>query len=87
MIYVADAIDLFSDGSMIGVGSVVSIGLTCILALGQIMADVPEDFVTIANLKEKARPAAAASSCPPPTSFPASWAPASTTGCCGQAKR
>ncbi len=53
MIYVAVAIDLFSDGLMIGVGSVVSFGLAFILALGQIMADVPEGFATIANFKEK----------------------------------
>ena len=53
MNYDAVAIDLFSDGLRIGVDSVVSFGLAFILALGQIMADVPEGFATIANFKEK----------------------------------
>lgn len=56
MIYAAVAIDLFSDGLMIGVGSVVSLNLAFILALGQVMADVPEGFATIANFKDKGQP-------------------------------
>jgi ZIP family zinc transporter len=53
MIYAAVAVDLFSDGLMIGVGSAVSISLALVLALGQVMADVPEGFATIANFKDK----------------------------------
>lgn len=58
MIYAAVAIDLFSDGLMIGVGSVVSLSLAFILALGQVMADVPEGFATITNFKDKGQPRA-----------------------------
>ena len=53
MIYAAVAVDLFSDGLMLGVGSVVSFSLAFILALGQVLADVPEGFATIVNFKEK----------------------------------
>jgi ZIP family zinc transporter len=53
MIYAAVATDLFSDGLMIGVGSVVSFSLALILAIGQVTADVPEGFATIANFKDK----------------------------------
>lgn len=56
MIYVAVAIDLFGDGLMIGVGSVVSFGLGLILALGQAMADAPEGFATISNFRHKGQP-------------------------------
>lgn len=53
VIYAAVAVDLFSDGLMIGVGSVVSLGLAFVLALGQVTADVPEGFAAIANFKDK----------------------------------
>ena len=53
MIYAAVAVDLFSDGLMIGVGSVVSFALALVLAIGQVTADVPEGFATIANFKDK----------------------------------
>jgi zinc transporter, ZIP family len=56
MVYVAVAVDLFSDGLMIGVGSVVSFGLALILAVGQLTADIPEGFATIANFKHKGEP-------------------------------
>ncbi|GAB4241534.1 MAG: hypothetical protein Kow0032_29530 [Methyloligellaceae bacterium] len=56
MIYIAVAVDLFSDGLMIGAGSAVSPGLALVLALGQVLADVPEGFATIANLKDKGVP-------------------------------
>ena len=58
MIYVAVAIDLFGDGLMIGVGSVVSFELGLILALGQAMADAPEGFATISNFRHKGQPRA-----------------------------
>src|SRR5690625_2902848 len=53
MLYAAVAMDLFSDGLMIGAGSAVSSGIALILALGQVLADVPEGFATIANFKDK----------------------------------
>ena len=53
MVYAAVFIDLFSDGLMIGVGSVVSFGLALVLAIGQVTADVPEGFATIANFRDK----------------------------------
>ena len=53
MIYIAVAIDLFSDGLMIGAGSAIATSLALVLALGQVLADVPEGFATIANFKDK----------------------------------
>jgi ZIP family zinc transporter len=53
MIYVAVAIDLFSDGLLIGTGSAVSTSMAIVLALGQVLADVPEGYATIANMKGK----------------------------------
>lgn len=53
MIYMAVAIDLFSDGVMIGAGSSVAAELGILLALGQVVADVPEGFATIAALKQQ----------------------------------
>jgi ZIP family zinc transporter len=38
MIYVAVAVDLFSDGLMIGAGSAVATSLALVLALGQVLA-------------------------------------------------
>ena len=56
MIYVAVAVDLFSDGLLIGVGSSLSFSLALLLALGQVTADIPEGFATIANFKDKGVP-------------------------------
>ncbi|MCB5177549.1 ZIP family metal transporter [Microvirga lenta] len=53
IVYGAVFIDLFSDGLMIGVGSVVSLSLALVLAIGQVTADVPEGFATIANFRDK----------------------------------
>ncbi|MFC4171554.1 ZIP family metal transporter [Microvirga sp. GCM10011540] len=53
MVYAAVFIDLFSDGLMIGVGSVVSFSLALVLAIGQVTADIPEGFATIANFRDK----------------------------------
>lgn len=58
MIYVAVAVDLFSDGLLIGVGSSLSFSLALLLALGQVTADIPEGFATIANFKDKGVPRA-----------------------------
>ena len=56
MIYAAVSVDLFSDGLMLGVGSAVSFSLAIILAIGQVAADIPEGFATIANFKDKGLP-------------------------------
>lgn len=53
IIYIAVCVDLFSDGLMIGVGSVVSFSLALVLALGQVIADLPEGFATIATFKDR----------------------------------
>ena len=55
-IFTGVSVDLFSDGVMIGTGSTLSLGLGLLLALGQVPADVPEGFATIANFKEKGVP-------------------------------
>ncbi|MEC9483759.1 MAG: ZIP family metal transporter, partial [Halomonas sp.] len=56
MIYIAVSIDLFSDGLLIGAGSAVAPSVALILAAGQVLADVPEGFATIANMKDKGIP-------------------------------
>lgn len=53
MVYVAVAADLVGDGLLIGAGSAVSSQLALLLALGQVMADVPEGFAVIANFRDK----------------------------------
>ncbi len=53
MVYAAVFIDLTSDGLMIGVGSVVSFALALVLAVGQVTADIPEGFASIANFRDK----------------------------------
>ena len=56
MIYVAVAVDLTSDGLMIGTGSAVSPALALALAAGQVLADVPEGYATVANFRDKGVP-------------------------------
>lgn len=58
MIYVAVAVDLASDGLMLGAGSAVSPSMAIVLAAGQVLADVPEGYATVANFRDKdvARP-------------------------------
>ena len=58
VVYFGVAMDLFSDGIMIGTGAVVSSGLALLLALGQVTADLPEGFAVIANFKSKGVPRA-----------------------------
>jgi ZIP family zinc transporter len=53
MVYLAVAVDLFSDGLMIGAGAAVTTSLALVLALGQVLADVPEGFAAIAEFKDK----------------------------------
>ncbi|WP_219420345.1 ZIP family metal transporter [Pseudonocardia nigra] len=45
------SLDLFSDGVMIGTGTVLNPALGLLLALGQVPADVPEGFAAIATLQ------------------------------------
>ena len=56
VIYFGVCVDLFSDGVMIGTGSTVSFGLGLLLALGQVPADIPEGFATIATFKRQGIP-------------------------------
>jgi ZIP family zinc transporter len=51
VIFFGVAIDLFSDGVMIGTGSTLAVGLGLLLALGQVPADVPEGYATIAGFR------------------------------------
>lgn len=44
---------LFSDGVMIGGGSTLSLGLGLLLALGQVPADIPQGFATIAAFRRQ----------------------------------
>lgn len=53
VIYAAVAVDAFSDGLMVGTGSSISMALALILAIGQVTADVPEGFATIANFRHR----------------------------------
>ena len=53
VIFFGVAVDLFSDGIMIGTGSTISLGLGLLLALGQVPADIPEGFATIATFKRQ----------------------------------
>ena len=55
-IFTGVAVDLFSDGVMIGTGSTLAVGLGLLLALGQVPADIPEGFATIATFKDQGVP-------------------------------
>lgn len=50
-IYSGVSIDLFSDGVMIGTGAVINPALGLLLALGQVPADIPEGFASVASLR------------------------------------
>ncbi len=56
MLYAAVSMGLFSDGLMIGAGSVISPKIALILPFGQVLADVPEGFATIAISRIKISP-------------------------------
>ena len=53
MVYVAVSADLIGDGLLIGAGSAVSSQLALLLALGQVLADIPEGFSVLANFRNK----------------------------------
>lgn len=50
-IFAGVSLDLFSDGVMIGTGSVINPALGLLLATGQVPADIPEGFAATASLK------------------------------------
>lgn len=56
MIYIAVAIDLSSDGLVTGAGSAVSLDLALVLAAGQVLADVPEGYASVANFRANGVP-------------------------------
>lgn len=56
MIYLAVATDLFGDGLMLGAGASVSAGLGMTLALGQVLADIPEGFAAIFTFRANGVP-------------------------------
>ncbi len=56
LVFFAVAVDLFSDGLMIGTGAVVASSLALLLALGQVSADLPEGFATVAGFKRRGVP-------------------------------
>lgn len=56
MIYIAVSMDLASDGLMIGSGSAISAAMALVLASGQVLADIPEGYATIATMKENGVP-------------------------------
>ena len=53
MVYTAVATDLLGDGLLIGAGSALSGQMGLVLALGQVLADIPEGFAVVANFREK----------------------------------
>lgn len=50
-IFLGVAVDLFTDGILVGTGATIDPRLGLLLALGQVPADVPEGFATIATFK------------------------------------
>ena len=56
VIFFGVSVDLFSDGVLIGTGSTVAVGLGLLLALGQVPADVPEGYATMANFRNAGTP-------------------------------
>ena len=53
MVYVAVATDLVGDGFLIGAATAVTSQLGFALALGQVLADIPEGFAVLANFRAK----------------------------------
>jgi ZIP family zinc transporter len=53
MIYMAIGADLFSDGMMTGAGTAVNINLGLLIALAQLVANIPGGFASTANLRRR----------------------------------
>lgn len=43
--------DLFGDGLMLGAGTAVATRLGCVLATGQLLADLPEEFAAMSTFR------------------------------------
>lgn len=56
LIYLGVSVDLFSDGIMIGAGTVVASSLGLLLAIGQTPADLPEGFAVAATFRARGVP-------------------------------
>lgn len=56
MVYVAVAIDLVSDGLVLGTGTAVNVGLGLTLAAGQVLADLPEGYAAMSNFRQQGLP-------------------------------
>lgn len=56
MVYMATAADLFGDGLMTGAGAAVSSELGLLLALSQVIANIPGGFATLANFRAQEVP-------------------------------
>lgn len=52
-IFFGVAIDSFTDGILIGAGSLIDLQIGLLVALGVVSADIPEGFATIAAFKER----------------------------------
>lgn len=52
-IFFGVAIDSFTDGILIGAGSLINLQLGFLVAIGVVSADIPEGFATIAAFKER----------------------------------
>lgn len=52
-IYFGTAVDLFADGLLIATGTTINFGLGLLLALGQVPADIPEGFASIATFEDR----------------------------------
>jgi ZIP family zinc transporter len=58
MVYFAVATDFFNDGLMIGTATTISANLGLLLAVGQVSADAPKGFATIASFQDAEVPQA-----------------------------
>jgi ZIP family zinc transporter len=56
MVYLAVAVDLLTDGLMVGAGSAVSGGLGLLLGLSQVIANIPGGFAAIGNFRNRQVP-------------------------------
>lgn len=52
LIFLGVGVDLFSDGLMVATGSTITFGLGLILALGQVMANIPGGLATLVTFKQ-----------------------------------
>lgn len=53
MVYAAVVADLIGDGLLIGAGSAISARVALVVALGQVLADIPEGYAVVANFRDE----------------------------------